>query len=196
MNLPVSFPYHPEPSFKFLERERKGILKTLTLDESVSSVASSKASSQKSVEFDIVQIHEHPIIRGDITDVRGGGPSLTISWDSVSEEVLTVQEAECAKPIVPGKRTTKVFCKAERVLILLNMGYSMKELAQKYSVKQKCEACDKDHKTFYSKMKLAAKKLSTSRSDSALSTSKKVKQSSKKNRAARSQETQCHLYLL
>ena len=62
------------------------------------SSAVSDVSTSSSVSFCSVVVHEHPIIWGG-NSTNSSGPHLTIGWERLSEESLTLDDYEAARPL-------------------------------------------------------------------------------------------------
>ena len=78
------------------------------------------------VNFDVVRIHEHPILLGDNP---GGlrGPPLTLDWHAQATFEMTVDDYESRRPV----RRTKEECAmpvSARMEILREFGYSRREI--------------------------------------------------------------------
>lgn len=121
-------------------RSSNSIMKTVTLDESISSLGTASrrnSSCRMPVSFDIVEIHEHPMI----LDESRNGPALTIDWKSTNTEVTTVQEFDCTKPADSKMRLLSTI---DRVALLVRAGYSKDDL---------CDHFAEDHESKTSKLK-------------------------------------------
>ena len=110
---------------------RGGIMRVQTLSESLSSSelcrSMLKRRLQPSVSFDSIEIHEHAVILGCNPSVSAG-PPLTISWESLSSSIQTVEHYERSR----GTRRSALFLrksKTERDTILKEEGFSSEELA-------------------------------------------------------------------
>lgn len=88
--------------------------------------ADSLRSFSSSVSFGVVEILEFPIILGDHPDVTEGGPALTMDWEAETYERTTVDATESnrVRSAIGARRR----CRNEREALLLNAGFSSKEL--------------------------------------------------------------------
>ena len=117
--------------------QRKGIMKKSTLEESILTTARGTSSrrilSKRSLSFDTVEIREHQIIwdTPTISNTSNQDPvsiALTVSWKPVSTNVLTVEEFECSRR--PGGRKLLPLSTGERVAVLMNAGYTLREICK------------------------------------------------------------------
>jgi hypothetical protein len=97
---------------------------------SSSTSLSTQDSRRSSVSFGSIEVREFDRIVGDHPDVSNG-PPLSIGWEFVQDEAVTVDEYEEAKPPKSNKREENflVRTKFERICILhQDYGYSIQEL--------------------------------------------------------------------
>jgi len=90
---------------------------------------SSLPRSSKKVWFDSVAINYHKIILGDNPAVSDGAP-ITIGWKAHEKEVIDVDCFEATRPKAERKASSLKLPVQDRAAILLDNGYSVKQLAK------------------------------------------------------------------
>ena len=109
-----------------MARPPTGILRTKSLDESLSGSSRDEQSSpriRRNVSFDTTEIRTYP----RLLDKSQDGPALSIGWKPVETEITTVQERYFERSYnTRGEiRPLRV---EQRIDILLDAGYSKKEI--------------------------------------------------------------------
>lgn len=123
-----------EAYLKVMEKQRKTLIIPLprddatVLNQAFSSTISDLANTKKTVRFDTVTVHEHPIIIGCNPAVTSGVP-ITIAWNSVSSRKIPFLEFEFdrRKKRVANPAFLKQ-TKSERWNILQNLGFASDEM--------------------------------------------------------------------
>ena len=123
-----------EAYLKVMEKQRKTLIIPLpgddatVLNQAFSSTTSDPANTKKTVRFDTVTVHEHPIIIGCNPAVTSGVP-ITIAWNSVSSRKIPFLEFEFdrRKERVANPAFLKQ-TKSERWNILQNLGFASDEM--------------------------------------------------------------------
>ncbi|KAG7345227.1 hypothetical protein IV203_032758 [Nitzschia inconspicua] len=106
---------------------------TTTLLSPATSTPLSTVSGGKQVRFGHVEIYEHLVSLGGA--VPSSGPSLTIQYDSQASFSISVDDYEEHRPS-PRKGTQLLRSKTQRIKLLLDLGYTMRE------INDSCKECD------------------------------------------------------
>ncbi|KAG7369958.1 hypothetical protein IV203_027704 [Nitzschia inconspicua] len=106
---------------------------TTTLLSPATSTPLSTVTSGKQVRFGHVEIYEHLVALGGA--VPSSGPSLTIQYDSQASFSISVDDYEEHRPS-PRKGTQLLRSKTQRIKLLLDLGYTMRE------INDSCQECD------------------------------------------------------
>ncbi|CAB9504564.1 expressed unknown protein [Seminavis robusta] len=128
-----------ETSHSSRRRRSSSILKTQTLEESLSSMGlnNNEVSRRRksSVSFDIVQVREHSMMLDDSRQ----GLSLTMEWKCCHEDVMTVQEFDCCRKSSSDKKDggVRYLTPMERMTILIEAGYAVGDLCDHIVAEEK-----------------------------------------------------------
>jgi hypothetical protein len=87
----------------------------------------STKEDRRRVCFSNVEIREYPICAGDNPAVSKGTP-ITIGWDHIDEFVVDVDEHEKARLLSPRPRSALKMSSSDRTILLIDQGYSRREL--------------------------------------------------------------------